>query len=349
MTKKHYFFMDKYKIMTVLIMTLFFLLSLSSPGFTQSPGKKGTINVGLLLDGEDKKNISFISLLKSELNALLGSSYDINIKKDHILDGQWVFETIEDNYDQLVSDPDIHIIIGAGAITSSVISKKKKYGKPVIAIGIVDSIVQGLSPVVNNKSGIHNLTYIMGNRSIIKDLEIFHNVYPYKTIGFVYYDELSKTMTKEGRQKIDHLMTQKRSNFIRIPVKKGVGDVFEYLDKVDAVYISYLGKFDGKDKQYLIDELNNKKVPSFGSSIADTRSGMLAAMAPDDIITKIIRRISLNIEAILRGQDPADLKVFTEFEKNLTINMKTAAKIGFSPKFTILSQAELINENYIDA
>jgi len=349
MAKKLCFFMGKYKVMTVLIMTLYFLLSLSSFGFTQSQGKKGTINVGLLFDGEDNKNISFTSLLKSELNALLGSSYDINIRKDHILEGNWVFETIADNYDQLVSNPDIHIIVGAGAITGSVISKKKEYIKPVIAIGMVDSIVQGLSPVVNNKSGIHNLTYIMGNRSIIKDLEIFHRVYPYKAIGFVYYDELSKTITKKGRQKIDHLMSQKSSNFIRIPVEKTIEDVFEYLDKVDAVYISYLGKFEGKEKQYLIDELNNKKVPSFGSSLADTQSGMLAAMAPDDIITKIIRRISLNIEAILGGKDPADLKVFTEFEKNLTINMKTAAKIGFSPRFTILSQAELINENYIDA
>jgi len=266
-----------------------------------------------------------------------------------VLDGQWSFSTIEDNYYKLVSDKKIHIIVGVGAITGFIISSKKEYKKPVIAMGIVDPIVQGVSQVSGNKSGIHNLTYIIGNRSIIKDLDTFHKVYPYKKLGFVYYEEFSKTMTQKGRAKINHLMAKKKSRFIGIPVKNSVNEVFESLNKVDAVYISYLGKFEGEDKQYLIDQLNKRKTPSFGSSIADTRSGMLAAMAPDDVVIKNIRRISLNIEAILGGQDPAELKVFANFEKNLTINMKTAAQIGFSPKFTTLSQAQLINEYYYDA
>ncbi|MCK5100366.1 MAG: TolC family protein, partial [Desulfobacteraceae bacterium] len=39
--------------------------------------------------------------------------------------------------------------------------------------------------------------------------------------------------------------------------------------------------------------------------------------------------------------------MYTDFEKNFTINMETAARIGFSPKFSVLSRALLINENYI--
>lgn len=341
--------MDGNRAHVVFIITLFLAVSLLFPEFVQSREKKEIINIGLLFDGEENRTNSFVSFLRSELNALLGSTYDIRIKDGHILSGQWTFATIEGKYEQLVSDPDIHIIVGVGAITGSVISKRKAYKKPVIAIGIVDPVVQGLSPVVGNTSGIHNLTYIMGNRSVIKDLETFHKVHPYKSLGFIYYKELSRTMTDKGRQIIDRLMAKNKSTFIKIPVEKSVEDVFEHLDTIDAVYISYLGKFEGKDKQYLIEELNKRKVPSFGSSIADTRSGMLAAMAPDDIIKKIIRRISLNIEAILEGQNPSELKVSTEFENNLTINMKTAAQIGFSPKFTILSQAELINEHYSDA
>ena len=341
--------MDGYRAYVVFIITLFLTVLLLFPAFVQSRETKETINIGLLFDGEENRNISFISSFRSELNALLGSKYDIQINDAHVLDGQWSFSTIENNYYKLVSDKKIHIIVGAGAITSSIISSKKEYTKPVIAVGIVDPIVQGVSQVTGNKSGIHNLTYIIGNKSIIKDLDTFHKVYPYKKLGFVYYEEFSKTMTQKGRAKINLLMARKKSHFIRIPVKNSVNEVFESLNKVDAVYISYLGKFEGKDKQYLIDQLNKRKIPSFGSSIANTRSGMLAAMAPDEIVLKIIRRISLNIEAILEGQNPGELKVFADFGKNLTINMKTAAQIGFSPKFTILSQAELINEYYYDA
>ena len=344
---KYCFSVGNVKSFIVLSMIIFFLLS--SAVFALSGGKKKTINVGLLFDGIESQTTAFIPSFRSELNALLGSKYDIRINDAHVLYGQWSFSTIENNYNKLVSDNKIDIIVGAGGITGFILSSKKEYKKPVIARGIVDPIVQGFSQVTDNKSGIHNLTYIIGNRSIIKDLDTFHKVHSYKKLGFIYYDELNKTITRKGRAQINRLMAEKKSHFIRIPVKNNINEVFESLNKVDAVYISYLGKFGGKDKQYLIDQLNKRKIPSFGSSISDTRSGMLAAMAPDDILIKIIRRLSLNIEAILRGQDPAELKVFANFEKNLTINMKTAAQIGFSPKFTILSQAQLINEYYYDA
>ena len=365
MEKKHCSYMDNIKSVAVLITILFVLSSSLSTGFAQSeqveltqaemigftqPEQKikGPVNIGILFDGKDSRAIPFIASLRSELNALLGTAYNINVKDNHILNGQWSFEKIEDNYDKLVSNPEIRIIVGAGAITGAVIAKKKKYKKPVISIGIVDPIIQGLATVTDNKSGIRNLTYIMGNKSVIKDLETFHQVYPYNKLGFIYYAALNKTMTPEGWGKINRLMRKTGSQFIKIPVKKKVDEVFEYLDKVDAVYISYLGKFEGDDKRYLIEKLIERKVPSFGHSLTDTHAGALAAMAPDVIIKKITRRVSLNIEAILAGQNPADFKVLTEFDNNLTINMKTAAQIGFSPKFAILSQAELINEYYAD-
>ena len=335
------------KIIKLLTMLMLMLLPLNGIVWADTGQKK--VNIGLLLDGNEERNTPFISFLRSELDALLGSSYKIGVSDNHILKGQWNFSVIEDNYDQLISNPDVHIIVGAGAITGSIISKKKEYKKPVIAIGIVDSIVQGVTPLTNNKSGVHNLTYIMSSRSIIDDLDIFHKVHPYKRLGFIFYDEFSKTMTSAGRQKIEHLMNKKDSTFIKIPVQQSIDEVFENLDKVDAVYISYLGKFEDQDKKYLIEQLNRRKVPSFGDSIEDTRAGVLAAMVPDDILKKIVRRISLNIEAILEGQNPSDINVYTEFENHLTINMKTAFQIGFSPKFTILSQAELINEHYIEA
>ena len=43
-------------------------------------------------------------------------------------------------------------------------------------------------------------------------------------------------------------------------------------------------------------------------------------------------------------KNAAHLPVYVSFEENLTLNMQTAREIGFSPKFTVLTQAELINE-----
>jgi outer membrane protein TolC/ABC-type uncharacterized transport system substrate-binding protein len=332
----------------VLILVISFIVAMSSQ-WALAEEKRDTIHIGLILDGDAVENIPLITLLNEELKVLLGAKYNIGIREQDILGGQWSFAKIQENYNRLAGDPSIDIIIGAGAITGSIIARKERYDKPVISIGIIDPVIQGISPVVNNKSGIHNLTYVMANKSIIQDLETFHRVYPYKTLGFVYYNELVRTITAEGKKSIRQLMDRKNSMIINIPMEKGAEDVLKNLDRVDALYISYLGKFEGETKQELIRELNNRKIPAFGSSIKDAQWGMLAAMAPQEIEKKIIRRISLNIEAILEGKDPSQLDVFTEFEKKLTINMKTADQIDFSPKFTILSQAELINENYIRA
>ncbi len=346
MKKKHCHYMRKSCHLVILvIISLFFILP--STGFSLSEHKNTTVNIGILFDGKTNSTIPFIHSLRSELNALLGSNYDINVNDKHILDGQWSFTTIENNYAKLVSDPEIQIIIGSGVLTASVISKKKEFKKPVIAIGIIDPIIQGHSPTVYNKSGIHNLTYIMGDRSIANDLETFHEVYPYKKLGIIYYDKLSKVITDGEWEKINQLVKMKTAQFSKIPIKENVAEISKHLDGVDAVYISYLGQFEGEAKQKLIETINKQKKPSFGYSVTDAQSGILAAIASGDMIKKISRRISLNIEAILYGKDPADFKIFADFEKTLTINMKTAAQIGVSPKFTLLSRAELLNEHYL--
>jgi len=348
MLKKLSFFIYHFKLFMA-VMTLLLAITWLCPGQNADAAGKQPINIGVVFDGRENKNNPFVSLLRDELNALLGSKYNIRMDDRFILPSGWSAEAINNNYNRLVSDPDINIIIAAGAITGSIVSRKEPYKKPVIAIGMIDPVVQGVTPGKNNTSGIHNLTYIMGNRSIVKDLETFHEVYPYKRLGFAYFGELNKTITREGHDIIDILMIKNRSKIIKIPIKNSIDEVFSFLDQVDALYISYLGKFEGKEKIDLIHKLNEQKIPTFGASIADTRSGILAAMAPEDVIIKLIRRISLNVEAILEGTDPAQLNVLTEFENKLTINIKTAKAIDFSPKFTILAQAQLINEHFIDA
>ena len=97
----------------------------------------------------------------------------------------------------------------------------------------------------------------------------------------------------------------------------------------------------------LIRALNEKKIPSFGEGPEDARSGMLAAMVPEDIRDKVIRRVCLNMEAFLDGTPLAKLPVHIPLEERLTINMKTAALIGTSPPFSVMTQAALLHENYI--
>jgi outer membrane protein len=56
-----------------------------------------------------------------------------------------------------------------------------------------------------------------------------------------------------------------------------------------------------------------------------------------------VRRIALNIQRILEGEEPGSLAVAFTPGKRLTINMGTAYAVGVSPKWSTLLEAELTN------
>ena len=58
------------------------------------------------------------------------------------------------------------LIVGVGILSGSVIASKDIYPKPVIVMGIIDPVLQGIIPTAQNTSGVHNLTYILFNQSI---------------------------------------------------------------------------------------------------------------------------------------------------------------------------------------
>jgi len=89
--------------------------------------------------------------------------------------------------------------------------------------------------------------------------------------------------------------------------------------------------------------LIKRRLISF-SSIGETevRAGIMFAANPD-IFPRMIRRIALNIQRIMMGEDPGSLAVTFPAGKKLYINVTTANSIGIFPKWTTLLEAELID------
>ena len=326
---------------------LFLMLLLTPEICAQS--QKDRVAIGVLVDDTQQRANIRIEQLKRELDALLGAKYQIQILEDNILGANWSANVAAENYDHLMQDRDIDIIIGFGVLTGSVIAQRETYQKPVIALGIFDPQLQGLPAVEKNRSGVHNLTYIFGfNQSLERDLGVFYDIFPYQKVGVVFYGDVLNVLARDTAfvENFFKDVTQKNQiSFALLPFTNEIETLSMAVRQgVDAVYIGYLGPNEGAEKRAFINAVNESGIPSFGSSVADVQQGVLAAIAPEENFAKIIRRISLHVEAILNGEDAAHLPVHMSFEENLTLNMQTANKIGFSPKFTVLAKAELINE-----
>ena len=57
---------------------------------------------------------------------------------------------------------------------------------------------------------------------------------------------------------------------------------------------------------------------------------------------RLARRVALMIQRIAQGEDPAGFDVSFPTEQRLVINMRTAADIGWSPRWEDLADAEQI-------
>jgi outer membrane protein TolC len=71
--------------------------------------------------------------------------------------------------------------------------------------------------------------------------------------------------------------------------------------------------------------------------------GLLATANPD-IFPRYTRRIALSVHRILLGEEPATIPVTMPAQERLTINMATARAIGVYPNWSVVTEANLINE-----
>ena len=64
---------------------------------------------------------------------------------------------------------------------------------------------------------------------------------------------------------------------------------------------------------------------------------------PDDILPRA-RRVAINIQKVLLGESAGDIEVEYQREERLIVNLATARAIGVSPPYTVLIEADLLNQ-----
>lgn len=303
-----------------------------------------TIKAGIIVDDLSTMSEPFITTLKKEVKALLSDT--IEFEEKFILSSDWNLTKAEENYRLLIDTREINFIISIGVLSSGVVSSRKNFEKPVMTVGIIDPLIQGIDVSKNNRSGVKNFTYILYNQDLEGDIKTFHRVYPFKKIAIVAQDEIIDSVIKN----IEPLKKSAESIGAQIgiiPLSAGINDALTGISDYDSAYLGYFGRFE-KEKKSLLNSLSNLGVTVFGSSKSDINSGAVAALYPEENLIKTVRRIALNIESYTQGKKMSDLPVKMELEKKFAINIQAASKQGFSPSFSVISDAEIIDKQTID-
>lgn len=304
---------------------------------------RAQVSIGMVIDGHTRHSQAFIQSLQEELTRLLGSKYAVRIADEDVLSADWSAEKAKALYDRLAQDPRITIIIGGGVITTTMLAAEKSYPKPVMALGLIDPEVQDIPPTTNNRSGIPNFTYVLFNRSLKNDLSHFYRIAPFDKVAVIADKELLKLILSKARPlRLDD--NGRTVTLVPLPMSGTMEDVVNKAATTGAAYISYLGRLSEEERQALIQALTERGIPTCGSSVKDAHMGALAAIAPEENWISLVRRLALNVEAILAGKNASELAVRMDLAESLTINMQTAGLLGISPPFAILSRATLLHE-----
>jgi len=309
-----------------------FVVILLMAGFSSSQAqqpvkfKTGHVSVAVVYDGPAKINQEFQFYLVQEVKGLMAGQVDVDFLDPALTTGTWSMEMVKTINTRLLADNRVDIIIGMGVLSSQDLASRKGLTKPVIAGFVINWKLQRI-PFFNGTSGIPNLCYIQLKPSLENEFNELKKIVPFKNLALViskdYFDVLNPehrttaNFDTIGGVKINIILADTSSNGILKAIPRDA----------DAVYLDAMFRLSISEFNRLMDSLNARKLPSFGFDQTLVEEGALASVYPR-MIGRLSKRIALNIQQILLGQNASSLPIELLAGKGIFLNLGTFAKLG---------------------
>jgi outer membrane protein len=308
----------------------------------QNQSTKKSLRIGTVVDGPWERNKEFRDALLAELTETLGSQAQVIMQPDKSLEGDWTLEGIKKINDRLLEDSEVDLVLGMGVIASQDLSTRGPLPKPAIAPIVLDPQRQRI-PFKAGTSGVKNLNYLIFPTTLERDLKLFQEIVPFKKVAYVSSKRYINALPPIDFSWED-LGKQLGVEFTRIYVDDSADEVLQAIPQdAEAVYYEPVLHLPPVEFGKLVRGFIVRRLPSFSLlGESEARRGIMAGANPD-FFPRLARRIALNIQRILDGQDPGTIAVAFPAGKRLFINLKTATAVGVSPSWSTLLEAELID------
>ncbi len=297
--------------------------------------------VAILSDGANIENHIYEEALKEEIKALLASQFELRFS-DVYTDGD--ITEITHQIERIYAQNQADVLIGVGMITSGVLVNQGSYPIPTIAsIRLMDSLSRDSSPA-NAVSGIPNFTFINSPFNIESGIGLLKEICQCERIAVF----ANPNLLAIGRS-VENAYSDRATGIDWISIEPDLDSALSDVSAdVGGIYLlSPLTAYSSNEIQSFFDQLIERKLPSFTLLESPVlQYGAYASFTSTDNLSKILRRIAIDVEKIAEGKDPSDFPVDIEsFTKQLLVNMETVNKIGMYPKWTLLNDALLVNIN----
>ncbi len=317
---------------------LFCLISLAQSAHAQT---KQSYNIGFIFDTLPENAEILLVQMQNEIRSVVGQDATINFPESGIYVNNLSLDTARDNFEAINANPDVDIILAFGVLNNMVILGNEAHDKPTILFGTITREFKSES-LSDETSGIHNLSLILTSQSITQDLSLFNELINFRRVGIVFEDYLMDVLPVE--ETIASITDSLGVDYSIINYNT-IDEIIEGFDEVDAVYFANTFFLTEDEVSRLAQEMIDRRIPSYTSSGSrEVELGIMASNQTDDNLDQFFRRIALNIEAIVNGQNPSELPTYLATTEQLVLNFNTASLIGGPLKYSLIYDTQIIGE-----
>lgn len=304
-----------------------------------------TVRVAVLNDGPAARSYLPLELIETEARAVLGREFELELPAAAVVDGGWDIVSIRSALARLLADDTIDVIITTGLIGTQVAADTPVLSRPLIGVAVADAVLQRF-PRAGNASGKPNFVYLADDHTVGADLDQFHQL-----IGYRHLAVLADQLVLDALPELPALTARAEErlgvSITVLPAADRAAPVVAQLPAAtDAVYVPPLSRFSLAELEALAAAFAARGLPTFslvGQPYID--AGFLMTGAGRDVDRRrAARRVALNLQSILLGEDAGALKVGLTQPRKLAINMAAARAIGYSPRWRDLEGAIVVNE-----
>ena len=315
-----------------------------SPAAAQTAQRPAVVHVAIVTDGPSERAAPLRALFLEELRALNRGEFDIQTPADLQLEADRTLSGARAALDRVLADPRTDLVITLGLLGSHAAAQRVTLPKPVLAPFVADRKLQGL-PFKNGVSGKPNLSYISLDVDIGRDLMAFREIVPFARLAFLLDGAMLEAIPAI-RDEVARTGRTLGVTVTPVAVADAAAPALAAIPAdIQAVYVGPLLRLSASEYQRLVAGLIERRLPSFAfAGKSDVELGLLLGIAPALDMERIARRVALNARRILLGEDAASLPVAFARAEGLTLNLRTARAIGFSPGWQLLTRAELLHD-----
>jgi outer membrane protein len=302
--------------------------------------------VALILDRENPRFQPLIEQFDREVLAFFRPD-EITLLPPVAGDGSAA--SIEKVLDQALRDSTVSVVVTLGSIGSHLLARRGEPPKPAIAGVVIDASWQGI-PQREGTSGVRGLAYVDESYAVGTTISDFHKLIPFQKLAVLVDRDLLAAIP-QLRSNAATLVRAAGAETAVVPVGSRADEALAALPKdADAVYLTVLPSMSEAELQRLIAGLTSRRLPTLAIlAEPDVRLGALASYEPPENWLRRGRRVAVDLQRILAGEDAGRLPVRLVSAPRLTMNLTTARQIGFSPGWSILTEADLVGTDSVAA